>query len=156
LSEEKLFTKIAGKFVRQSPVVALSLFFATSAFAQTANVQTTLADPKFKAAADFVAKDHNRLVDEIIQITEIEAPPFKEAKRAKVFSDMLRQSGLNDVGIDSEGNVIGIKKGSGSGPVIAIAAHLDTVFPEGTNVRQTATFCSSAMWAKRARAICVE
>ena len=102
---------------------------------QSANVQRVLTDAKFQAAEDFVAQDHDRLVREIIQITEIEAPPFKEARRARAFMEMLRQSGLTNVDIDSEGNVIGIRKGSGTGPTIAIAAHLDTVFPEGTNVK---------------------
>jgi len=92
-------------------------------------------DPRFQAAEDFVETDHDRFVREIIQITEIEAPPFKEAKRGKAFAEMLRQSGLSNVEIDSEGNVIGVRKGTGGGPMIAIAAHLDTVFPEGTNVK---------------------
>jgi len=92
-------------------------------------------DPKFQAAQEFIAKDHDRFVRETIQITEIEAPPFKEAKRAKAFVEMLRQSGLSDVDIDAEGNVIGLRRGTGTGPLIAIAAHLDTVFPEGTNVK---------------------
>src|SRR5947199_10170122 len=46
---------------------------------------------------------------------------------------MLRQSGLSDVEIDAEGNVIGLRRGTGTGPLIATAAYLDTVFPEGTN-----------------------
>jgi len=74
-------------------------------------------------------------VRELIQITEVEAPPFKEEKRAKVVAELLRQSGLSDVSIDAEGNVVGVRKGTGGGPLIAIAAHLDTVFPEGTNVK---------------------
>src|SRR6185369_6339458 len=94
-----------------------------------------LANPKFKSAQDFVAKDHDRLVREIIQITEVEAPPFKEEKRAKLYAEMLRQSGLSEVEIDAEGNAIGLRKGTGGGPLVAIAAHLDTVFPEGTNVK---------------------
>jgi len=102
---------------------------------QTSSVQRVLTDAKFQAAEDFVAQDHDRFVREIIQITEIEAPPFKEARRARAFMEMLRQSGLTNVEIDAEGNVIGIRKGSGTGPTIAIAAHLDTVFPEGTNVK---------------------
>jgi tripeptide aminopeptidase len=97
--------------------------------------QRVLTDPKFKAAEQFIDKDHERMVREIIQITEIEAPPFKEEKRAKAFAEMLRQSGLADVHIDAEGNVIGVRKGTGNGPLIAIAAHLDTVFPEGTDVK---------------------
>jgi acetylornithine deacetylase/succinyl-diaminopimelate desuccinylase-like protein len=94
-----------------------------------------LNNPKFKTAEDFVDRDHDRFVREIIQITEIEAPPFNEMKRAKAFAEMLRQSGLPDVQIDAEGNVIGVRKGAGNGPMVAIAAHLDTVFPEGTNVK---------------------
>jgi tripeptide aminopeptidase len=126
----KLFTKIAR-----------DLFFilVVSSFAAVAQAPTpasrVLTNPKFQAADDFISKDHDRFVREIIQITEIEAPPFKEEKRAATFAEMLRQSGLNDVEIDAEGNVIGVRKGAGTGPLIAIAAHLDTVFPEGTNVK---------------------
>jgi acetylornithine deacetylase/succinyl-diaminopimelate desuccinylase-like protein len=97
--------------------------------------QRVVNDPKFKAAEQFIDKDHERFVREIIQITEIEAPPFKEEKRAKAFAEMLKQSGLSDVQIDPEGNVIGVRKGMGGGPMVAIAAHLDTVFPAGTNVK---------------------
>lgn len=97
--------------------------------------QRALQDPRFKAAEQFVDRDHDRFVREIIQITEIPAPQFKEEKRAKAFAEMMRQSGLADVQIDAEGNVLGLRKGSGGGPLIAIAAHLDTVFPEGTNVK---------------------
>ena len=108
---------------------------AATALTQTANVQRVLMDAKVQAAQEFVAKDHDRFVREIIQITEVEAPPFKEAKRAKLFAEMLRQSGVSNVEIDAEGNVIGFRRGIGAGPLIAIAAHLDTVFPEGTNVK---------------------
>src|SRR6185369_12344184 len=61
-------------------------------------------------------------------------PPFKEAKRAAAYLQMLRQAGLTNVEQDAEGNVMGVRKGTGSGPLIAVAAHLDTVFPEGTDV----------------------
>src|SRR5262249_34617606 len=94
-----------------------------------------LANAKFQAAEDFIAKDHDRFVRETVQITEVEAPPFKEEKRGRLFAEMLRQSGLSDVEIDAEGNGIGLRKGGGNGALIAIAAHLDTVFPEGTNVK---------------------
>ena len=127
-----MFSRIAP---RTATLALLLAIIGGAASAQTGNVQRVLADPKFQAAQEFIAKDHDRFVRETIQITEIEAPPFKEAKRAKVFMDMLRQSGLSDVEIDAEGNVIGLRRGTGAGPLIAIAAHLDTVFPEGTNVK---------------------
>ena len=127
-----MFSRIAP---RTATLALLLAIIGGAASAQTGNVQRVLADPKFQAAQEFIAKDHDRFVRETIQITEIEAPPFKEVKRAKVFMEMLRQSGLSDVEIDAEGNVIGLRRGTGTGPLIAIAAHLDTVFPEGTNVK---------------------
>jgi len=125
-----LFTKIA----RDLLLTLLISSVAAGAQAPTAATRT-LTNPKFQAAEDFISKDHDRFVREIIQITEIEAPPFKEEKRAAAFAEMLRQSGLAEVEIDAEGNVIALRKGTGTGPLIAIAAHLDTVFPEGTNVK---------------------
>jgi len=127
-----LFSRIAPRITKLALLLAI---IRGTASAQTGNVQRLLVDPKFQAAQEFIAKDHDRFVRETIQITEIEAPPFKEAKRAKAFVEMLRQSGLSDVEIDPEGNVIGLRRGTGTGPLIAIAAHLDTVFPEGTNVK---------------------
>ena len=128
MSGAKLSTKIACS------AFAVLFVSAIGAFAQTP-AQRTIANPKFQAATEFISKDHDRFVRELIQITEVEAPPFKEEKRAKVFAELLRQSGLSDVSIDAEGNVVGVRKGTGGGPLIAIAAHLDTVFPEGTNVK---------------------
>ena len=82
-----MFSKIACRAL----ILGTLLSAAGVASAQTANVQRVLMDPRFQAAEDFVATDHDRFVREIIQITEIEAPPFKEAKRGKAFADMLRQ-----------------------------------------------------------------
>jgi len=94
-----------------------------------------MGNPRFKAAQEFVDKDYDRYVHEIIQLTEIEAPPFKETKRAAAFQQLLKQSGLTNVEIDAVGNVTAVRKGTTDGPLVAIAAHLDTVFPEGTNVK---------------------
>jgi tripeptide aminopeptidase len=88
-----------------------------------------------KNAFEFVQADHDRTVREIILLNEIPAPPFKEMERAKAFAQMLRECGLSNVEIDPEGNVLGLRKGTGAGPLIAVAAHLDTVFPEGTDVK---------------------
>jgi tripeptide aminopeptidase len=111
------------------------MFSCADVQAQITSPQRLLANTKFQAAEDFITRDHDRFVKETIEITEVEAPPFKEEKRAKVYAEMLRQSGLSDIEIDAEGNVIGLRKGVANGPLIAIAAHLDTVFPEGTNVK---------------------
>jgi tripeptide aminopeptidase len=100
-----------------------------------ASVQRLIDGAQFKQAAAFIDGDYDRFVQELITLTEIPAPPFKEQARAKVFVEMLRREGLADVAIDAEGNAMGVRKGSGSGGMLAVLAHLDTVFPEGTDVK---------------------
>jgi len=90
--------------------------------------------PKLKVALETVDREHDRLVTDIIRLTEIPAPPFKEDARAAAYLEMLRAHGLTAVERDAEGNVMGLRRGTGGGPLIALAAHLDTVFPEGTDV----------------------
>lgn len=88
-----------------------------------------------KQALNLLKIDESRFVQESIQISEIPAPTFAEAKRANAFAEMLKAHGLSNVHLDSIGNVIGVRKGSGQGPKIAIVAHLDTVFDAKTNVK---------------------
>jgi acetylornithine deacetylase/succinyl-diaminopimelate desuccinylase-like protein len=85
-------------------------------------------------AKTFIQSDQARFVSELIGLTEIPAPPFKEQARATAFATLLRQSGLSTVETDPEGNVTALRKGAGRG-LLVVNAHLDTVFPEGTNVK---------------------
>jgi tripeptide aminopeptidase len=119
--------------------VLISLLFLalpSLAFAQApeAAVRRILDSAQFKQAAAFIDGDYDRFVRELITLTEIPSPPFKEQQRARAYLEMLRQQGLSDVEMDPEGNVMGLRKGAG-GPLVAVVAHLDTVFPEGTNVK---------------------
>jgi acetylornithine deacetylase/succinyl-diaminopimelate desuccinylase-like protein len=74
-------------------------------------------------------------LEQQVSICEIPAPPFGEAARAAAFRDRLRAAGLADVRLDTAGNVIARRAGTGTGPTLVLAAHLDTVFPESTDVR---------------------
>ncbi len=47
---------------------------------------------------------------------------------------MLRDLGLDEVEMDAEGNVMGVRPGTGGGPMLAVLAHGDSVFPDGTDV----------------------
>jgi acetylornithine deacetylase/succinyl-diaminopimelate desuccinylase-like protein len=132
---------IAGMLTRlRITVLAAGLLVAPLA-AQSPSADATVAKVRssegFKKALAVLDRDHDRLIAEIITLTEIPAPPFKEAARGKAYLEMLRASGLTDVEQDEEGNVMGLRKGTGGGPLIAVAAHLDTVFPEGTPVKVT-------------------
>ncbi|MBR9761996.1 MAG: M20/M25/M40 family metallo-hydrolase [Rhodobacteraceae bacterium] len=93
-----------------------------------------LSHPKVKHAQELLRADHDRMVEEIVTLTEIPAPPFMEEEKARAYAEMLREAGLEDVQIDGIGNAHGIYRGSGNGAMVAVAAHLDTVFPEGTDV----------------------
>ena len=122
----------------------LLLFFSISTSAQQevsidkAYIKATqklLKNKKIKAAFERIEQLDPLTVKRHIELTEIEAPPFKEEKRAKVFADYFNQLGMDTVWIDSEGNVLGLLKGSQGGRTVALDAHLDTVFPEGTDVK---------------------
>ncbi len=128
--------------LRSAPLtLALSLAFAAAgAFAQaspqSAEIDRVLASPTYKAAVAVIDREHGRIVEDGIKLTEIPAPPFKEEVRAREFEKMLRAAGLSDVRIDEEGNVLGVRKGTRSdGKFVVVSAHLDTVFPPGTDVK---------------------
>ena len=98
-------------------------------------VQRIRGSAQFAEASAFIDGDYDRFVTELVALTEIPAPPFKEQARAKAYLEMLRRQGLSDVEIDAEGNAMGVRKGTAGGSMVAVLAHLDTVFPEGTDVK---------------------
>jgi tripeptide aminopeptidase len=125
-------------------VTRLLATIAVLAFPLSARANSTDADravlrlisePVFKTATRTLDEGHDRWVQDVITLTEIPAPPFKEQARAKAFAGMLRARGLAEVEIDDEGNVLGLRKGTEVGPAVVVSAHLDTVFPEGTEVK---------------------
>jgi len=89
--------------------------------------------PGVKAALEQIQRDNAWTLDQQVSICEIPAPPFKEEQRGLEMKRRFESLGL-PVSIDSIGNVIAVRKGVGNGPTVAIAGHLDTVFPEGTDV----------------------
>ena len=92
------------------------------------------AHPKVKAALDFIRADEARTLAEQKEIVVIEAPPFKEQVRARDYLRRFAELGIGNGRIDGEGNVIVVRPGTGKGPKLVISAHLDTVFPAGTDL----------------------
>src|SRR5215207_4365066 len=100
--------------MRKSPLVLLAWVLAVArlpAQAPEVRIREIVASPAFKQATAFVESDQDRFVRELVSLTEIPAPPFKEAARAKAFMTMLGQQGLADVEMDAEGNVMGLRRG---------------------------------------------
>jgi tripeptide aminopeptidase len=125
-------------------LLAASLVNAGAATAQTPQAQISpeaksafaaiTAHPLVKKGLAFLEADDANTLNDQKTITVIPAPPFKEQKRAEYYRARLQELGLQDVRIDSEGNAIGVRRGAGNGPKLIVSAHLDTVFPEGTDV----------------------
>jgi acetylornithine deacetylase/succinyl-diaminopimelate desuccinylase-like protein len=94
-----------------------------------------LRAPELQQAFHFIDSTGGEIGDELIRICEIPAPPFKEDARAEYIRRRFGELGLRDVRRDQAGNVIAERRGRNAAPRVIISAHLDTVFPEGTDVR---------------------
>jgi acetylornithine deacetylase/succinyl-diaminopimelate desuccinylase-like protein len=132
-----MIRRAAPRRVPAAVLCAIALVASAVADAQTpaAVIGRIKASEPFRQAVVFLAGDYDRFVKELITLTEIPAPPFKEGPRATAYLAMLEAAGLSDVERDAEGNVMGLMKGTRSGgPILAVLSHLDTVFPEGTDV----------------------
>jgi len=89
---------------------------------------------RVRAALDWFAPNISWVNDQQVRLTEIPAPPFQEAQRAAAVKELLAEAGLS-VQIDKAGNVIGELRGVNEKEMVVMAAHLDTVFPPGTDVK---------------------
>ncbi len=94
-----------------------------------------MRDPAVIRALAWVEAHAVQAAEEAVRICEIPAPTFEEAERATYVRRRFAELGLQDVTIDPAGNARGRRPGMGGGPGLAMAAHLDTVFPKGTDVK---------------------
>ena len=118
------------KNVVTTALVFLALYLPVSA--QT--FDTLLRSPKVRQALEYLRATEPETIAEQIKTAEIPSPTFKEKARAAYYRQRFNELGLKNVRIDDGGNVIGERPGSEPSKTLVIAAHLDTVFPEGTDV----------------------
>lgn len=121
-------------------------FLVTTATTMSLTAQTTASTEYTREARDLAASpaitSAFRIVEELdewalqrlIELTEIPAPPFMEEARGRRFAELLTELGADSVWTDEVGNVIGLRRGRRGGRTIGFGGHLDTVFPEGTDV----------------------
>ena len=130
------------KFV---PLAAIALLTPLAALSQeqtapevfpeyVAETAAIITNQRVQRAMEHIVSIEPQSRRDLVELTEIPAPPFEEQARAERFAEMLRESGLTDVTIDDVGNAIGRRPGRSGDRVIAYSAHLDTVFPAGTDV----------------------
>ncbi len=95
-------------------------------------LQNLLQQEKVQQGLAFIKADDQHTLEQQLELVLIEAPTFQEATRAAHFAKLLQAEGLTDVQIDAHGNAFGYRRGKGSGPLIVVEGHLDTVFPVNT------------------------
>lgn len=98
-------------------------------------VQQIVKNDKIKRAFEIIDSEDELTIQNLITLTEIPAPPFKEEVRGLKFKEMLEEAGADRVWVDEVGNVLALKQGKNSSRTVVLDAHLDTVFPEETDVK---------------------
>ena len=95
------------------------------------------ADPALHRAFQWLHLHEPQLRRWQLEFLAIPAPPFHEAARAAWFRDRFAELGLHNPHIDAEGNALAeLSSGPSAlnpGRLILLSAHLDTVFPAGTD-----------------------
>lgn len=100
----------------------------------TDQARELLENPAVSRALDLAEAHDDWALERLIELTEIPAPPFMETERGERFAEMLTELGADSVWTDQEGNVLGLRRGRTGARTIGFGGHLDTVFPEGTDV----------------------
>lgn len=120
---------------RKSHVLAgLVLLMSVRASTTEVNPAALTQHPAVAQAVRAVDELAAWTLEQQIKITEIPAPPFQEAARARYLEEQFRRLGLGNVRRDAIGNVLGEYRGRDSDSWVLVSAHLDTVFPPETPV----------------------
>lgn len=124
--------------------IILGFTIAASVSAQTptgadyaARVKAIQDNPQVTAATAYIDKNHDSILREWSDITEINAPSGQEKERAAYLEKLLRTYKLQDIHYDGAGNLIAVRKGTGGGPTVVFDAHMDTVFQPGLKIKTT-------------------
>ena len=121
--------------------LAVMLGFQFAVLSQTiqpaykTHFKSLIEKDEIKKAFSYIEAIDAETIRDMITLTEIPAPTFLEANKAKVYADLLRAAGADSVWMDDVGNVIALRKGKSKGGKIIVDAHLDTVFPLETDVK---------------------
>jgi tripeptide aminopeptidase len=119
--------------VKVSRIGLLLVMTTLLARSGAASIEQVAAESRVAHAVAWLDRNAAWVTEQQIRVTEIPAPEFEEKKRGEYLGKLLESCGLR-VRTDSTGNVIGERPGSERRDVLLLAAHLDTVFPAGTDV----------------------
>lgn len=127
-----------SRFLFPALVISVHAYGAPGLFAQmdaADEIRRIQEDPAVQRALELVEAQDDQTMADLRELTEIPAPPFMEEVRGRRFLEKLQDLGVDSAWIDDEGNVLALRRGEGDGETVVISGHLDTVFPEGTDVQ---------------------
>jgi len=104
---------------------------------QAAGVAALAQAPPVRAALEAAKATEPQTIEQQIGFCQVPAPPFQEAARGRALRRAFEGVGLSNIRVDRVGNVLADRPGTAARPRVVFAAHLDTVFPEGTEVKVT-------------------
>lgn len=96
-------------------------------------IKELVQSARVRDALQFFETHATEITDEQAAICSIPAPPFGEAERAAYLAERFRALGLVEAYVDDEGNCVALRRGRELSPLLVVSAHLDTVFPPGTD-----------------------
>jgi acetylornithine deacetylase/succinyl-diaminopimelate desuccinylase-like protein len=131
-SQGHAFILVVTFFIFFAPAWPPTLAAQGGAFDE--QVAELMAHPSIQNAFRVIEGLETRTQADLIFLTEIPAPPFQEEERARAFAELLESAGADSVRLDGIGNVLAFRKGRVGDRTVVLGAHLDTVFPEGTDV----------------------
>jgi acetylornithine deacetylase/succinyl-diaminopimelate desuccinylase-like protein len=105
----------------------------STALAPEQTLKDLLVSPQVRSTLQFFETRAAEITSEQIAICSIPAPPFGEDERAAYLCEKFRQRGLSEAHVDKEGNCVALRRGRSLSPLLVVSAHLDTVFPAGTD-----------------------
>ena len=113
---------------------SMPVLSSASAFSR---VTALAAKRPVHAAFTWLHANPKTIMDWQVELVAIPAPTYGEQARARWLAERFTQISLSNVEIDAAGNVLGILPAAnlpadGTGPVILLSAHIDTVFPAST------------------------
>ena len=137
--ELEVLIQVSRRFIVAAGVAVICLGLSgprgTGWSQQASGVADLARSGPVRAALESARATESQTIEQQIRFCEVPAPPFQESARATVLRRAFEELKLKNVRIDRVGNVLGDRPGTSGKPRLVIAAHLDTVFPEGTDVK---------------------
>lgn len=95
--------------------------------AELRTVRQVLDSPEMRRAMAYVDASDDETVQEWLSLCNAYGPQGDEIYRSRLIYKLFRIYGLDNVHIDDERNVVGVRRGTGGGPTVVLNAHHDNV-----------------------------